>query len=111
MIMDRTQRRWATCSLGIFVLAAAIYAISIANTPARPRGGSASGLTFGIIGFAFMVFAALLGARKPVPTWRLGRAEPRCVATSGLALSACLLFCFTADFVLVEHLQAFSCGC
>jgi hypothetical protein len=33
------------------------------------------GLTFGIIGFAFMIFAALLGARKRVPTWRVGRAQ------------------------------------
>ena len=33
------------------------------------------GLTFGIVGFAFMIFAALLGARKRVPTWRLGRAQ------------------------------------
>jgi len=27
------------------------------------------------VGFAFMIFAALLGARKRVPTWRLGRAQ------------------------------------
>ncbi|MGH9676389.1 MAG: hypothetical protein ACRD36_04745, partial [Candidatus Acidiferrum sp.] len=35
----------------------------------------AMGLTFGVIGFAFMILAALLGARKRVPTWRLGRAQ------------------------------------
>ena len=28
-----------------------------------------------MIGFAFMIFAALLGARKRVPTWRVGRAQ------------------------------------
>ena len=33
------------------------------------------GLVFGSAGFAFMIFAALLGARKRVPTWRLGRAQ------------------------------------
>jgi hypothetical protein len=32
-------------------------------------------LVFGIAGFAFMLFAALLGARKRVPVWRLGRAQ------------------------------------
>jgi hypothetical protein len=32
-------------------------------------------LTFGVIGFAMMIFAALLGARKRVPTWRVGRAQ------------------------------------
>jgi hypothetical protein len=30
---------------------------------------------FGVIGFALMIFAALLGARKRVPTWRVGRAQ------------------------------------
>src|SRR5690349_23401088 len=33
------------------------------------------GLLFGTTGFGFMIFAALLGARKRVPTWRLGRAQ------------------------------------
>jgi hypothetical protein len=30
---------------------------------------------FGVLGFAFMLFAAALGARKRVPVWRLGRAQ------------------------------------
>ena len=38
-------------------------------------GGTALGLVFGSIGFAFMIFAALLGARKKVPVWRVGRAQ------------------------------------
>jgi len=38
-------------------------------------GGTALGLTFGVIGFAFMIFAGLLGARKKVPVWRVGRAQ------------------------------------
>jgi hypothetical protein len=45
------------------------------NSPQGPRGGSAIGLLFGILGFAFMLFAAALGARKRVPVWRLGRAQ------------------------------------
>jgi hypothetical protein len=51
-----------------------VYAIYAAAVE-RPQGGSAIGLAFGAIGFSFMVFAALLGARKRVPTWRLGRAQ------------------------------------
>ena len=43
--------------------------------PGGPRGGSAIGLTFGIAGYALMLFAGLLGARKKVPIWRLGRAQ------------------------------------
>jgi hypothetical protein len=38
-------------------------------------GGTVLGLTFGSVGFAFMIFAALLGARKKVPVWRVGRAQ------------------------------------
>lgn len=38
-------------------------------------GGTALGLVFGSVGFAFMIFAALLGARKKVPVWRVGRAQ------------------------------------
>jgi hypothetical protein len=33
------------------------------------------GLTFGIVGSTFMVFAGLLAARKKLPVWRLGRAQ------------------------------------
>src|SRR5271157_1450002 len=75
MRMDATQRGWAWISLGIFAISAIVYALYAMNVPAGPRGGSTIGLAFGIVGFAFMIFAALLGARKRVPTWRLGRAQ------------------------------------
>ncbi len=75
MRIDETHRVWSIASAGILGASAAFYihyALSSAN---GPRGGSAIGLTFGIIGFGFMIFAALLGARKRVPTWRIGRAQ------------------------------------
>lgn len=75
MIMDPTQRGWAIGSLGFFLLSTVGYAIYAASAPTGPRGGSFAGLVFGSVGFAFMLFAALLGARKRVPTWRLGRAQ------------------------------------
>jgi hypothetical protein len=62
-------------SLLILAVSAIVYVFYAMNAPAGPRGGSAVGLTFGVIGFAFMIFAALLGARKRVPVWRLGRAQ------------------------------------
>ena len=52
-----------------------LYVPYALGAPQGPRGGSAIGLLFGIVGFAFMLFAALLGARKRVPVWRLGRAQ------------------------------------
>lgn len=75
MRMDQTQRGWALASLGILAASTIAYA-SYTNRPfAGPQGGSAMGLIFGSLGFAFMIFAAFLGARKRVPTWRLGRAQ------------------------------------
>ncbi len=75
MRMDQTQRGWAVASLGILAVSAVGYVAYVRPTPEGPRGGSTVGLTFGIVGFAFMIFAAMLGARKRVPTWRLGRAQ------------------------------------
>jgi hypothetical protein len=75
MKIDRTQRGWAIAFLGILAASTAVYAIYAQRAPDGPRGGSAIGLLFGVAGFAFMIFAALLGARKRVPTWRLGRAQ------------------------------------
>jgi len=75
MRMDKTQRGWAIASLAILAASAIIYVVHDFDSPRGPRGGSAIGVTFGVIGFAFMIFAALLGARKRVPTWRVGRAQ------------------------------------
>jgi hypothetical protein len=75
MRMDKTQRGWALASLGILAASGAVYAIYALRAPQGPRGGSPVGLAFGIIGFGFMLFAALLGARKRVPVWRVGRAQ------------------------------------
>lgn len=75
MRMDRTQRGWAIASFAILAVSAVVYVLYALNSPQGPRGGSTIGLAFGIIGFGFMIFAALLGARKRVPTLRLGRAQ------------------------------------
>jgi hypothetical protein len=75
MRMDKTQRGWAFASLVILVISSVVYALYAFESPQGPRGGSLAGLAFGVIGFAFMIFAALLGARKRVPTWRIGRAQ------------------------------------
>src|SRR5712671_470580 len=75
MQLDRTQRGWALGSLGIFAAAVAVYLFGIWISPVGARGGSGIGLFFGVVGFGFMICAAALGARKRVPTWRLGRAK------------------------------------
>lgn len=75
MRIDKTQSGWSIASAVILAVSAGVYGIYARGTPQGPRGGSTTGLLFGIAGFAFMIFAALLGARKRVPTWRLGRAQ------------------------------------
>jgi len=73
--IDKTQRGWAIASLIGLLVFTGVYAVYATNALSGPRGGSAVGLAFGVIGFGFMIFAALLGARKRVPTWRIGRAQ------------------------------------
>jgi hypothetical protein len=75
MRMDKTQRGWAFASLAILAISSIVYAFYAFELPQDMRGGSSVGLTFGVVGFAFMIFVALLGARKRVPTWRIGRAQ------------------------------------
>jgi hypothetical protein len=75
MHMDKTQRGWAFASLIIFAASTVGYVIYALSATPAPSGGSVVGLFFGITGFGFMIFAALLGARKRVPVWRLGRAQ------------------------------------
>src|ERR1700745_1109073 len=75
MRMDMTQRGGAVAPLGFFAAALVLYLFEAWNSPNGPRGGSAIGLIFGVVGLGFMIFAAALGARKQVPTWRLGRAK------------------------------------
>src|SRR6478672_4248178 len=38
-------------------------------------GGTPLGLIFGAVSFAIFIFAALLGLRKKIPLWRIGKVE------------------------------------
>jgi len=73
--MDETQRGWLVASIVILAVCLAVYVLTVITDPKGARGGSTIGIIFGSIGFGFMIFAALLGARKRVPIWRLGRAQ------------------------------------
>jgi len=73
--IDRTHQKWLAVSLVFLGVGSAVYVFYSTRSPAGPSGGSAVGLTFGIVGSAFMVFAGLLAARKKLPVWRLGRAQ------------------------------------
>src|ERR1700730_260421 len=75
MRIDRTHRPWLFATLIILAASAVLYIPYALSSPAGPRGGSAAGLTYGILGYAFMLYAGLLGARKKVPVWRIGKAQ------------------------------------
>lgn len=75
MRIDHTHRKWLAASFIILGIATAAYIPYALHAPSGPTGGSAIGLTFGIVGSAFMIFAGLLAGRKKVPVWRLGRAQ------------------------------------
>ena len=57
------------------VVAAAIYIPYARSAPQGANGGSVAGLIYGSLAAACMLFAGLLGARKKVPVWRIGRAQ------------------------------------
>jgi hypothetical protein len=78
--IDHTHRSWFVASLAITGVSVALYVFYRAPAAGGPSsgismGGTTPGLAFGVIGFAFMIFAGLLGARKKVPVWRVGRAQ------------------------------------
>jgi len=75
VLIDRTHKKWLAATSLLVGVATLVYIPYRLHAPQGPSGGSALGLAFGILGSACMVFAGLLGARKKVPVWRVGRAQ------------------------------------
>lgn len=75
MLIDRTHKNWLIASVAILVVATGAYVPYAMRAPQGPKGGSALGITYGVIGFVLMIFAGLLGMRKKFPIWRIGRAQ------------------------------------
>ena len=80
------------------MIAASIYIGLAVRSVMGPRGGSATGLAFGIAGYAVMIYAGLLGARKKVPVWRLGRTQTWMRGHLWLGLLSFPLILFHAGF-------------
>lgn len=74
MLIDSTHRPWIIFSTAALLLGAGFYVPYALRSIQGPRGGSTPGIIFGSIGSALMLFAGLLGARKKLPVWRVGRA-------------------------------------
>jgi len=98
MRIDRTQRPWMIATILLAAVSTIAYAVYALETPGGPRGGTVMGLTFGIVGYGMMLYAGLLGARKKVPTWRLGRAQTWMRGHLWLGLLSLLLILFHGGF-------------
>ncbi|HVT87564.1 MAG TPA: hypothetical protein VHD56_01820 [Tepidisphaeraceae bacterium] len=78
MRIDKSHQSWLFLSIAILLIAGGWYWYDVTrghDALNGPSGGSATGLIYGVLGTSFMLFAGLLGARKKVRTWRIGRAE------------------------------------
>jgi hypothetical protein len=75
MRIDQTHRPWLVWILAILAIATVAYFFFGMTSIRGPRAGSPIGTAFGAGGYALMLFAGLLGARKRFPLWRIGRAQ------------------------------------
>src|SRR6202049_2135158 len=98
MRIDKTHRSWMVVPIAALAVSLGIYIVYAARSPGGPRGGSALGLTFGIAGYALMLYAGLLGARKKVPIWRIGRAQTWMRGHIWLGSLSLLLILFHSGF-------------
>jgi hypothetical protein len=73
--IDQTHRKWFIGSLAGLAVAAVVYVPYSRSLPQGTGGGTTMGLVYVSVASAFMLFAGLLGARRKVPIWRLGRAQ------------------------------------
>lgn len=75
MRIDESHRPWAIASITILAIAVIGFVPYAVFHPAGARGNTLPGLVYGISGYGMMLYAALMGARKKRPVWRLGRAQ------------------------------------
>ena len=85
MRIDRTHRPWAITAAVALAISLIAYVLYASGQPGGPRGGTAMGLAFGIAGYALMLFAGLLGARKKCRYGALEELRRGCAGISGLA--------------------------
>ncbi len=76
MLIDRTHRGWMFASLAMVAAGAAVYTLDPqASSQGRHSGATWVGLGLGAVALSFMIFCALLGLKRRVPHWRIGRAQ------------------------------------
>ncbi len=75
MLLDSKHNRWvlgASFAAAVAVIAYVPYHLSSAN---GPSGGSLPGMLYAIAALGLMAFSILLGVRRKLSSWRIGRAD------------------------------------
>jgi hypothetical protein len=104
MLLDTGHRRWIVAFL-VLSAAGAVAFVPYARTSIHgPRGGTWPGLVYGSISLALILFAAALGVRRKVPTWRIGRATTWMKGHLWLGLLSYVLVLFHSGFKLGDGL-------
>lgn len=108
MLIDRSHRGWIVFTVAALVLATAYYAFyssaSYQGGLNGPSGATWSGLAYGIIGFAMMIFCGLLGVRRTVRIWKIGKGQAWLRAHIWLGLLAYPLILFHAGLKFGNNL-------
>ena len=94
------HRGWIIACLLIAAAATALYVPYHLKALNGPSGSSWPGLIYGSVGLALMLYAGVLGARRKVPTWRLGRATTWMKGHIWLGLLSVPLILFHSGFQL-----------
>ncbi len=98
MLLDARHKPWAWSVAALLAASTAVYIPYHLLSPNGPEGGTWTGLAFGTAAFALMIVAGLLGARRRVPAWRVGRPETWMRAHLWLGLLTVPLALFHAGF-------------
>jgi len=104
MLLDTGHRRWIVAFLVLSGVAAVAFVPYARTAMHGPRGGTWPGLVYGATGLALILFAAALGVRRKVPTWRIGRATTWMKAHLWLGLLSYVLILLHSGFKLGDGL-------
>lgn len=101
VLIDRSHRRWITVTALLAVASCAAYVPYHLDGPLTgPRGSTWQGLAYGAVATVLIIFAGLIGVRRKVRAWRLGRAETWLKGHVWLGLLAYVLVFLHAGFRL-----------